>query len=221
MKSRIIFDCDGVIVDSEILAAQNFLEALAQFDYTPNLDEYTKIYAGKKDTDIVRILKDELGLKLPEGFLEETHQKLKARFAEELKVIPGMGELIRGLEMPKAVVSNSDLKHVEMCLELAGLSEVFGDRIFSADQVANPKPAPDVYEFAIEQLGWNKEECLVVEDSLTGVEAAVGAGLEVVGFLGAGHIMGNHGEQVLALGAQALAENANSLQSYILQTVQS
>jgi HAD superfamily hydrolase (TIGR01509 family) len=215
LDTRFIFDCDGVLVDSEALAIQIMLKALRPLGFQGDMDMWSKKYSGKLEHDIMASLQQDHGIEFPDDFYERTQRDMRAAFRRELQPIAGMPELIRGLPQAQAVVSNSNLDHVVMCMELCGLTDTFEDRLFSSEQVARPKPAPDLYEFAMQQLGLSKDEAWIVEDSVTGVEAAVGAGLRVIGFLGAGHISEGHAEQVLAAGATHTAADARDLQRLI------
>ena len=142
---------------------------------------------------------------LPEQALERIDSAIESRLADELVAIDGVAELLEQLSlqgMAMAIVSNSSARRVKASLAATGLDRWLGSvPLFTAEQVAVPKPAPDVYQLALRRLGRDVSECVVVEDSLAGVTAAVAAGLRVIGFTGAGHIPPGHDHSQRGVGA--------------------
>jgi len=126
---------------------------------------------------------------------------VRAKFIEELTVIDGAIELLEGIALPKCVASGSEPESLSFKLAHTGLSKYFGPHIFSSRMVKHGKPAPDLFLFAADKMGWKPEECLVIEDSLPGVEAGVAAGMTVCGFTGAGHIRDGHTAKLKKAGA--------------------
>lgn len=215
MKQVHIFDNDGVIVDSEMLAIEVMLEALAPYGYHSDPRTWGSRYSGMLTKDILASLEEEYGLKLAADFYENTRAKAQEKFQSELKAIKGMPDLIRSLPGKKAVVSNSKKDHVKSCLERAKLTEVFGAHTFSVDMVDRPKPHPDLYLLAVNTLQVDPQVCIVVEDSATGVTAARAAGLEVIGFMGAGHVSEGHELSLLEAGAKQVARDAAELKEML------
>lgn len=209
--SHLIFDCDGVIVDSEILASQVTVEGLRPLGYTLDALAHAHRFAGMQEPAILQRIRQEDGIDIPEGFEHDLVKAFRSSFAAKLQVIPGMPDLIKQVQVPKTVVSNSRLQDLERSLTKAKVKEFFGRRVFSSEQVAHPKPAPDVYLLAIQQIGLPKDRLLVIEDSVSGVQAALAAGLEVIGFLGASHIASDHGSTLQQLGVRTLAADAKAL----------
>lgn len=209
--AHIIFDCDGVLVDSEILFARALLRALRPLGYTASEAAYCRRFSGMMNYEIFQILSEELGHDLQADFVRDLELTVGEAFRTELGPIPGMPELVRRQPRPVAIVSNSPMPHVHHALDRAGLSHIPPQRIFSSDQVARPKPAPDLYHYALAQLALRPEEVWVVEDSPTGVQAAAAAGLRVIGFLGASHIFEGHDRLLLDRGAQVVAQDADAL----------
>lgn len=202
-------------MDSEILATHIALELFAEYGYHPDLETHARTYAGMLEKDILAGIEADTGVTFPDDILDILFPRIREAMRTRLEGIPGMPELVRSLPNPKAVVSNSGLPHVYQSLELIGLRDTFGERCFSSTQVARPKPFGDLYEFAVEQLGWEKDHILVIEDSITGVTAAKAAGLEVIGFLGANHIFDGHAEKAQAAGADHLAADARALEALL------
>jgi HAD superfamily hydrolase (TIGR01509 family) len=207
----VIFDCDGVLVDSEILANAVLVEHLKP--YLPGLDVagFARRFAGTQDADILATVEREAGITLRDGFLEEIDEAIDQRLADELQPVPGTAEALAAIGLPKAVASNSPLLRVTLSLERTGLTHFFGKAVFVAAMVERPKPHPDLYRHAVAAMGARPERCLVIEDSVTGVAAAAAAGLSVFGFLGAGHIGPGHGERLSAAGAGVLVPDMGAL----------
>lgn len=215
---HIIFDCDGVIIDSEILYARIAVRNLAGLGIHFDPVTYCARFAGMMDRDIFELISKEYQV----DFSEEFHQKLQSEvrhaFEYELPPIPGMGKLISSIPNPVSIVSNSHFAHVRRGLQLADIQHIPDERIFTSEMVPNPKPAPDVYLHALNTNDLRTEDCIVVEDSEAGVSAAKAAGLAVIGFLGGGHITKGHDKKLMGLGVDYLAENALELEN-ILKSV--
>lgn len=210
-----LFDCDGVLVDSEILATRVALRVLRPFGYEATPQVHSQRFSGMMDTRILEIIAEEKGIDWPADFYPNLQTGFKKAFKEELMPIAGMPALLSRLRLPRAVVSNSGMDHVVASLSQTGMLTYFGENRFSAQQVARPKPAPDLYLHAMATLGLRPEQGIVVEDSSFGVQAARAAGLRVIGFLGAGHIFEGHDRQLLDAGATALAQNAGDLEQLL------
>ncbi len=212
---HVLFDNDGTIVDSEIIAARIMLKLLARHGIHLTERDYNRRYPGLRTRDIVIALQEEEGFEPPPHFVRELHDEHNVEFHRSLRAIPGMPTLFRNLSVPKSMVSNGSVKHVEKCLRKVRLHSALDGFIFSAEQVDNPKPSPDVYLFALQKLGLLPHETLVVEDSITGVLAAKSAGIQVVGFLGATHIQDGHGEKLQEAGADHIVPDAKALKDLL------
>ena len=203
----LIFDCDGVLVDSEIIAAVVDSEHLAKLGYEIEPAEITRRFAGLTSQDIVEVVERELGHPLPEDFLEEQRVELDRRLAAELQPVPGVHELLDRLgDAPRCVCSNSSSERLRISLEKTRLYDRFAPNIFSAVEVAErrPKPAPDVYLYATERMGFWPRDSLVIEDSVFGVRAARDAGCRVVGFTGGAHTWPGHADLLIEAGAETV-----------------
>jgi HAD superfamily hydrolase (TIGR01509 family) len=211
MTKYILFDCDGVLVDSEIIAANVLLRLLKPFGYEMNVKHFMQRYAGMKDHDILAHISEEHRIVLPAHFADVLEKAIDDSLEAELQAISGVQEALELIRLPKAVVSNSQMERVKNSLKVAQVTHYFGDRIYTAEMAGKPKPDPQIYQYALEQLGLQSHEALVVEDSLTGVTAAHGAGLKVIGFVGASHIMEGHAAKLIACGASGIVETMEDL----------
>jgi HAD superfamily hydrolase (TIGR01509 family) len=214
---HLIFDCDGVLVDSEILAARIALRMLAPYGIQPGEAEFCRRFSGMMEQDILAVLQAEYAVRLPETFMEELLAASRHAHETELEAIPGMPAMLEALPpLPKSVASNSSVRHVAHSLQRTGMSGYFGERYFSSHHVPRPKPAPDVYLHALSQIGLTAADCLVVEDSVAGATAALAAGLDVIGFLGGGHIFEAHADRLRQAGVRVLAADAEELRALLL-----
>jgi HAD superfamily hydrolase (TIGR01509 family) len=207
----LICDCDGVIIDSEIICERILAAALGEAYRGRDLAPVLAGSFGLQITDILERVAMHLGEGLPEAFLESLDREIVAALHHEAAAIEGVREALERIELPVAIASNSSPEWIELSVARAGLAQRVGPAIFSADRVAQPKPAPDVYLLAAREMGVAPARCLVVEDSRSGVTAARAAGMAVIGFLGASHIPPRHGEDLLALGARVLVEHMEAL----------
>lgn len=207
----IIFDCDGVLVDSEIIASKVSLKELQKYGFEMNIDDYSRKFAGKVEEDIVNIIKTEYKINLPDDFISGIRLKIDKALDHELEPIKGAKETISKIQATLAVVSNSRLHRVIHSLKIAGLTDFFEKRVYSAEMVEKPKPDPALYILASHKLNLDPKECLVVEDSFSGVTAAYKAGMNVIGFLGASHIHNGHDVKLTEAGAFTTAKNMEHL----------
>ena len=208
---HVFFDNDGTIVDSEIIGARIMLKLLAQHGLQLEERHYNMRFPGLLTRDILVTLQEEEGFEAPTGFMQQLHDEHKKDGNRSLRAIRGMPTLFRNLKVPKSMVSNGSILHVEKCLRKVRLRSALDGFIFSAEQVDKPKPWPDVYLFALEKLGLSPQETLVVEDSITGILAAKSAGIQTIGFLGAAHIHDGHAQKLWEAGADFVVPDARSL----------
>jgi HAD superfamily hydrolase (TIGR01509 family) len=208
---HLLFDNDGTIVDSEIIAVRSMLHLLAQHGFHMDEKHYSTKYPGLLERDILASLRHEYNLHLPHDFLDRLHGMHREVFPAQLRAIKGMPKVFKNVKVPKSMVSNGSVRHVERSLRRVRLRSALDGHIFSAEHVSKPKPEPDVYHHALQALGLQPQDVLVVEDSPTGVVAAKRAGLRVVGFLGASHIPQGHGDRLRDEGADYLAKDAGEV----------
>lgn len=217
MLKHVLFDNDGTVVDSEIIAVRATLSMLAPYGFRMSEQEYSHRFPGLLERDIVAIISEEYGIRVGDDYFDRLRALHVTNFDRELRAIAGMPTIFRKLKIPKSMVSNGSVRHVERCLRRVRLRSALDGHIFSAEHVDRPKPHPDVYHFALEKLELEPAEILVVEDSPTGVLAAKQAGLRVVGFLGAAHIHNGHEAHLLEHGADFIAADAKSLGNLLEQ----
>lgn len=188
-KKLILFDCDGVLVDSEYVASRVFSEALAPYGYTISTEESIKKFTGVNEQEVRQMIFDESGIDIPENYWALQQSKLLDAYSTELTpLMRPVLEMLEKSHFPRGVASNSSRRHVDHCLKLSQQYSYFSEEfIFTSQQVERPKPAPDLFLFAANRMGFKPEECLVVEDSAAGTQAAIEAGMDVVIFLGGMH----------------------------------
>lgn len=197
----IIFDCDGVLIDSEMLANRSEVEFLKSLGIEFEFGDYMARFVGKSNKDVLKRIELLHDRRLPENFWKLAEEHTFKVFQKELKPIAGIFEFITSRDTPKCVASTSSLNRLDMTLKITGLFNRFSPHIFSAEQVNRGKPAPDLFLFAADRLQVHPERCIVIEDSLAGVRAGVAAGMTVLGFTGGSHIQPGHQATLLDAGA--------------------
>jgi len=215
LPALVIFDCDGVLIDSEVIFGRVLGECLIAADFPVTMDEATALGLGRNNITLAVEVEARFGRPLPDGFFDGMRARVDVGFARELRPIAGIEELLVTLSAPRCVASNSRLERVRQALSLTRLLPHFEPHVFSASQVAHGKPAPDLLLFAAEQFGAAPEDCIVVEDSTPGIEAAIAAGMPVVGFCGGSHCPGNHADQLLAAGCSQVFARMPDLAGYL------
>ncbi|WP_159585486.1 HAD family hydrolase [Chelativorans xinjiangense] len=183
----VIFDCDGVLVDSEPISIAVLVEIIAEAGVAIEPAVAYRRFLGRSMASIAKAVEDECGLAMTDGHLEEMRARLYERFRQELKPIPGLVEALAGLKAARCVASSSQPERIRLSLGVTGLLPHFEPHIFSATMVANGKPAPDLFLHAAKMMGVEPAGCVVVEDSPAGIEAARRAGMHVVAFAGGSH----------------------------------
>jgi HAD superfamily hydrolase (TIGR01509 family) len=192
----IIFDCDGVLVDSEVLSCRCLSEVLATCGIRLEVAEAVKLFLGRSTTAVVQHYAAQ-GFELPDHFLSDLKLRLRETFQSSLQPIPGIASLLAGLRTPYCLASSSDLDRVSLSLALTGLSPHFGDRLYTSQMVPRGKPAPDLFLYAAAKMQARPGRTLVIEDSISGVAAARAAGMKVWGFVGGSHYESRDGRAML------------------------
>jgi HAD superfamily hydrolase (TIGR01509 family) len=200
----LIFDCDGVLVDSETIAHQTLLDVLSPLGFTMTLEEAFRAFAGRSLKDTVAAIEQRLGRALPPDLMDQSRDLLFARFRADLKPVAGVEKAIAALPYPRCVASSSSPDRLKLALDVTGLAPLFGAHAFSATQVAKGKPAPDLFLFAARMAQAEPARCIVIEDSPLGVEAALAAEMRAIGFAGASHATDELTRRLAAAGAHAV-----------------
>jgi HAD superfamily hydrolase (TIGR01509 family) len=180
----VIFDCDGVLIESERLGVKVDVLALRELGWPLSEAEVIARFVGRSDRENRAAIEAHLGRNLPDGWAEQIEARYRRAFATELTPVDGVLEALDQISVPTCVASSATHEHLRYTLGLTGLYDRFAGRIFSADDVANGKPAPDLFLHAADRMGVEPGDCVVVEDSRPGVEAARAAGIRVLAFAG-------------------------------------
>ena len=210
MIDAVIFDCDGVLVDSEVLALEVELAAAAEIGLSYDLGEYKARFMGMTTQAFFDLLAEDCraqtGRDLPEGFQERCYGDYRAAL-HRLKEVEGAMRAVSQVAHRKAVASSSTADALEEKLRRTDLWDHFAPHVYSTDLVPNGKPAPDIFLHAARMLDAAPARCLVFEDSVNGVRAARAAGMNVWGFSGGGHMDQASSERLLAAGAERVIEH--------------
>ena len=208
ISKAIIFDCDGVLVDSEQITIELEVELLARLGLHYTAEKFAKRFIGMMDRDFHEHIKRDYATlnkgPLPADFSATMEAEKWQRFRAELKPVPGIAEFVDGLDCPMAVGSSSTIWELDEKLHLTGLQDRFAPHIYSGELVENGKPAPDLFLLAAARLDQHPAECLVIEDSLNGVRAGLAAGMTVWGFAGGAHADAGLADRLTGAGAQAV-----------------
>jgi HAD superfamily hydrolase (TIGR01509 family) len=212
----VIFDCDGVLVDSELIALGQMRHALGQAGLPLSHAEAIDRFLGLSLDSIMQKAEADLASALPAGFRNDLSRDILARFAGELKGIEGVRQAVAGLRCRVCVASSSSPERIRLALSVAGYGGLFEPYIFSATMAPRGKPHPDLFLHAARKMGAPPDQCLVIEDSEPGIVAAVRAGMEAFGFVGGSHFSGPaQGERLKEAGASLIFDNMSQLPQII------
>ena len=214
----IIFDCDGVLVDSEVISCRAHAETLTRHGYPITAEQVLERFLGVSDREARQTIEREMGRELPDDFEAQMKQAALQRYTGELGAIPNIGEAIGAIQLPKCVASSGTPEKIRHGLTCAGLYDQLAPHIFSATQVSRGKPAPDLFLFAAEQMKAQPARCLVIEDSVPGVTGGCAAGMIVLGFHGGSHCPPGHAEMLRAAGATFTFDDMRMLPDLIART---
>lgn len=184
MFDLVIFDCDGVLVDSEPLSSRIFVEALAELGLTLTAQECVEAFVGRSPKANLETVERLLKGPLPTTFVPNLMAKASVVFSQELQAVPGIKAALEQIQLPVCVASGSSPELIRDNLTITGLLDRFADNIFSSSDVAHGKPAPDVFLYAAKKMQVNPDRCAVVEDSIAGVQAGCAAGMTVFAYHG-------------------------------------
>lgn len=203
--SLVIFDCDGVLIDSEHLASIAETRVFRRYGLDMADDFIVNHCVGLNWASGLAVVERHFQWTAPPEIVAMAEEETQRVFETELKAITGIAELLDCLPMPRCVASSSAPDRLRRTLSLVGLHDRLAPHIFSAAMVANGKPAPDLFLYAAHEMGHEPGACLVIEDSVAGVTAAKAAGMQVIGFTGGSHALPDLGPRLTALGADAIA----------------
>ena len=208
---HIIFDCDGVLVDSEPLSMRIDHAFLTEHGLDLTIAEVSAMAIGLTFEALMEKVERDFGIILPQNLIAEKDARLLALYEHELKTAPGAEAALSRLSLPMSVASNSPAERVEAALRIGRLGKYFGKRITTFEHVAEGKPAPDIYLLAARRAGVRPGDCLVIEDSVAGVTSAVAAGCHVIGYTGLTHGPEAHGRKLRAIGARQVIQRLDEL----------
>jgi HAD superfamily hydrolase (TIGR01509 family) len=213
----VIFDCDGVLVDSEIIAARVEAELLTSAGFEISAEELAETYAGLTFKDIMLRVEEKSQIPFQASLIDRAEQLVDRKLRSDVRIIDGAREAVAAVTAPRAVCSNSSTERVEFMLEKVRLLPFFAGRIFSGLDIPSKKtkPAPDVFLYAAEKLGANPKNTFVIEDSVHGIAGARAAGMRVIGFTGAGHSYPGHADALTEAGAETVIRRWAELSSTI------
>lgn len=196
--SLVIFDCDGVLVDSEVLSCRCLADELAGHGVNISLDEVFDRFLGRSSSAVQEYFLAVTGAPLPSSFGASLRRRLSTAYAESLRLIPHVRSVLESVDTPYCLASSSDPARVQMTLGVTELDRYFGDRVYTAAMVAHGKPAPDLFLLAATSMGADAATTLVIEDSVNGVLAGKAAGMTVWGFVGGSHHAERNSARLLA-----------------------
>jgi HAD superfamily hydrolase (TIGR01509 family) len=209
--SLLIFDCDGVLIDSEVIACRVDAECLTEVGFPTTAAFIQAEFVGLSSRTMFERFERDHGRKLPEDFPAALQRRLAAAFEGELEAIAGVTDTLPALGVRKCVASSSHPERLRHTLGLTGLWPHFDPHVFSASMVANGKPAPDLFLYAAAKMGAAPRDCAVVEDSRAGVAAARAADMRVLGFAGGSHCGPDHAAMLREAGADIVFDDMRRL----------
>jgi HAD superfamily hydrolase (TIGR01509 family) len=211
----VIFDCDGVLVNTEAIVTDIEIAAMAKLGVRYEPADFIARYVGTSMADFKSGLNADHhrvhGRDLPDGFFDALKAEAYGELAARIEALPGVFDFASSLAAPRAVASSSDRDMLGLKLRRTGLAELFGAHVHSAQDVETAKPAPDLYLRAARHLGVDPAQSLAIEDSASGVRAAVAAGMTCWGFVGGGHCPPGHGDRLRAAGAAAVFDHFDAI----------
>jgi len=200
----LIYDCDGVLVDSEVLASEALAELMTMLGHPMTTAVCARVFGGRSVNDVLTRANEILGRPIPDDLGKKAAQQLMARFRQELKPVTGAAAAVASLPYPRCVSSSSAPERLRLSLEVTGLAPLFGPHVFSAAQVTHSKPAPDLFLLAARRLGKAPSQAIVIEDSTLGITAARAAGMASIGFVGASHVTEDLAARLTEAGADLI-----------------
>lgn len=207
----LIFDCDGVLIDSEPVASRVLWQSLTRAGVVISQRDVHERFTGSSESEARRICVEELGVGEPDTVFADVRSNLYSEFRRSLRPMAGMEDFVATLDCAKCIGSNSSVERLEESLKLFGLWDAFAPNIFSAEMVARGKPAPDLFYFCAAKLGVEPRSSIVVDDSAHGVVGAVAAGMTAIGFVDPSDPRRDRRKLLLDAGASDVATGTDEL----------
>ena len=204
----IIFDFDGVLLESEFEGNRELAALLTEFGHAHSVEDTLRLYVGLNGTDFIAAIEERIGTQLPPAFHQRLREMSVRALREGVAAVAGAVDFVHSLPgaLPKAVASSSSIRWVRGHLDHLGLTEAFGDHVYSGrEHVERGKPEPDLYLYAAEQLGVPIEQSVIIEDSPVGVRGALASGARVIGLAAGSHCLDGHESLLTNLGVQEIA----------------
>jgi HAD superfamily hydrolase (TIGR01509 family) len=211
----VIFDCDGVLVDSEVISCRAHAETLTRHGYPITADQVFDRFLGRSMRQATLEVEAEMGRSLPDDFHTQVYAEIFRLFAASLEATPHIDEALAAIALPVCVASSGPPEKISASLNRVGLYDRFAPHIFSAVQVSKGKPAPDLFLFAAGQMQASPARCIVIEDSVPGIAGALAAGMTVLGFHGGSHCRPGYADTLRAAGATMTFDDMRQLPDLI------
>ncbi|MGB3500424.1 MAG: HAD family phosphatase [Mesorhizobium sp.] len=213
----IIFDCDGVLVDSEIIAARIDAELITAAGFPIDAGELAERYAGLTFRDILLEIEKEADIPFQASLIDEEQRQLSKRLAREARAIDGAFESVASVACKRCVCSNSPADRLKTMLEKVGIAPLFSGNLFSAVSTpgVEPKPSPDIFRYAAKAMSADPANTFVIEDSVHGIQGAKAAGMRVIGFVGGSHSWLGHADKLTEAGAETVIRRHADLNGVI------
>lgn len=218
MPDAIIFDFDGVLLESEFEGNRQLAELLTDLGHRITVEEAIKSFVGLAGPEFFAAIEERIGGPLPSEFVERRKEQSVRALQEGVRAVVGAVDFVRSLphELPKAVASSSSTRWLSGHLAHLGLSDAFGPHVYSGrEHVERGKPAPDLYLFAAHRLGADIRKSVIIEDSEVGVTGALASGARVIGLAAGAHCLDDHADRLRALGVEHVAESFDEVRRLI------
>jgi HAD superfamily hydrolase (TIGR01509 family) len=213
----VIFDCNGVLVDSEPIASAVLADQLRLAGVAMTAEVLARRFRGRRAADVFAGIEAANDRQLPPDFSAAVETDTLQRLRTELRAVPHAAHALTWIRGPKAVASSSSIDRMRLSLEVTDLLRFFEPRLFSAHDVPSGKPAPDLFLLAATRLGVKPADCIVVEDSAAGVTAANAAGMMPIGFVGGSHAEGHLAHALIEAGARTVVADMRALKGAIIE----
>lgn len=213
----ILFDCDGTVMDSELIAAECEVEHLEPFGVQMTAQEFALRFAGTSAQFAKQTLEEMIGRSLPDDHTDTVKAKIRERLWREVKPMPGIHDVLDRLDQPRCICSNADMEKLKIELTRGELWDRFRPYVYSAYEIESRKrkPEPDLFLHAADEFSVSPSACVVVEDSIPGIQAGKAAGMRVVGFTGGSHTHTTHADILTEAGAETVIKRLVDLPAII------